>query len=296
MAMRGRVSSTIGLSLCAALFALVGCGRPETAADRQFAEMREQVSRMEAENDKLDQRLGAVEDALADDKTARGEKPSSAPGAQTARVVQLGGASDSEPADPNDPSARPDIRVTGVPGAAPMRPRSGKSNGRARIEESEPGARTDAPRSSALDPDAKAAYETALAQVQGKQYDRGLEGLNAFLLRWPDHPYAENALYWRGEAYFAQGEYLRAAEQFESVLGRPGSGNKAPDALLKLGMCHDRLGASQRAREYWDRLKNDYPRSDAAKRIPAAGRKASGTSTGAREDSSPDRKGPKENR
>ena len=86
------------------------------------------------------------------------------------------------------------------------------------------------------------------------------------------------------------------AEQFESVLARPGSGNKAPDALLKLGMCHDRLGASQRAREYWDRLKNDYPRSDAAKRIPAVGRKTSGTSTGAREDGSPDRKGPKENR
>ena len=296
MAMRGRVPSGIGFSLCAALVALAGCARPETAADRQFAEMREQVSKMEAENDKLDQRLGAVEDAIADDKSARADKSAATPPAPAARVVQLGGPSDSDAADPNDPAARPDIRVTGVPGAAPMRPRAGKSGGRARIEESDPGLRPDGPRSSALDPDAKAAYETALAQVQAKQYDRGLEGLNAFLVRWPDHPYAENALYWRGEAYFAQGEYLRAAEQFESVLGRPGSGNKAPDALLKLGMCHDRLGASQRAREYWDRLKNDYPRSDAAKRIPAAGRKTSGTSTGAREDSSPDRKGPKENR
>jgi tol-pal system protein YbgF len=295
MAMRGRVPSGIGLSVCvafAALGALPGCGRPETAADRQFAEMREQVSRMEAENDKIDQRLGAVEDAIALDKTAAAVPPSPPP---AARIVQLGGPSDSDAADPNDPSARPDIRVTGVPGAAPMRPRGGKT-GRARIEESDPGGRPDAPRSSALDPDAKAAYEAALAQVQGKQYDRGLEGLNAFLARWPDHPYAENALYWRGEAYFAQGEYLRAAEQFDAVLSRPGSGNKAPDALLKLGMCHDRLGAPQRAREYWDRLKNDFPRSDAAKRIPAAGRKTSGSTSGAREDSSPDRKGPKENR
>ena len=281
----------MGLSFCLALVALAGCGRPETAADRHFAEMREQVSKMEAENDKFDQRLGAVEDAIADEKTAR-ESGATPPSGQAARVVQLGGPSDSDAADPNDPAARPDIRVTGVPGAAPMRPRGGKSNGRARIEESDPAGRADGPRSSALDPDAKAADEAALAQVQGKQYDRGLEGLNAFLVRWPDHPYAENALYWRGEAYFAQGEFLRAAEQFESVLARPGSGNKAPDALLKLGICHDRLGASQRAREYWDRLKNDYPRSDAAKRIPATSRKSSG----AREDSSPDRKGPKENR
>ena len=44
MAMRGRVSSTIGLSLCAALFAVVGCGRPETAADRQLAEMEKLVT------------------------------------------------------------------------------------------------------------------------------------------------------------------------------------------------------------------------------------------------------------
>ena len=158
-----------------------------------------------------------------------------------------------------------------------------------------------APRASALDPEAKKAYEAALAQVQAKQFDRGLEGLNAFLVRWPDHPYAENAMYWRGEAYFAQGNYLRAAEQFEAVLSRFGGGTKGADSLLKLGMCHDRLGASSRAREYWNRLKADFPRSDAAKRIPASARDAapgsragSGDSSGSREDSSP--KGPKENR
>ncbi len=91
-------------------------------------------------------------------------------------------------------------------------------------------------------------------------------------------------MYWRGEAYFAQGEYLRAGEQFEAVISRYGSGKKAPDSLLKLGMCQERLGAPARAREYWDRLKNEYPKSEAAKKIPStAGR-----------DSSP--KGPKENR
>ena len=262
----------------------VACARPETAADRQFAEMREQVGRMQAEHDKVDQRLGALEGTMADDKTPPASSAVPAGPGPTARVVQLGGPSDADPADPNDPAARPDIRLTGVPGAAPIRPRSGKTGGRAHIEEADPqGLRTDGPRSSALDPDAKKAYETALSQVQARQYDRGLEGLNAFLVRWPDHPYAENAVYWRGEAYYAQGEYLRAAEQFEALLARFGSGSKGPDALLKMGMCHDRLGASQRAREYWDRLKNEYPRSDAAKRIPGSAR-----------ESSP--KGPKENR
>jgi tol-pal system protein YbgF len=278
MAMPSLLSPALAvLALSGAALLALGCGRPESAADRQFADLREQVNKMEADHDKVDARLGALELAAADEKSPAPERSRAAaagPGAASQpHVVQLGGAGDGDGEDPNDKSERPDIRVTGAAGSVSPRPRAGKSGGRARIEESEsPSAlRPDgAARSSALDPDAKAAYEAALAQVQGKQYDRGLEGLNAFLVRWPDHPYAENAIYWRGEAYFAQGEYLRAGEQFEAVLARFGSGKKSPDALLKLGMCQERLGASARAREYWDRLKNEYPKSEAAKRIPSS--------------------------
>lgn len=303
--MRSRVSPVLGFALCAALSAasviLGGCGRPESVADRQFAEMREQVTKLEAETDKLDRSMGPLEAVGADDKLPISQTPGAgaAPSPPT-RIVQLGGPSESDPDDPNDPAARPDIKLTGVAGASPSRPRSGKSNGRVRIEDTETtDARPEPVRSSALDPDAKKAYETALSQVQARQYDKGLEGLNAFLVRWPDHPYAENAMYWRGEAYFAQGEYLRAAEQFDAVVARF-NGSKAADALLKLGMCHDRLGSSQRAREYWDKLKREFPRSDAAKKIPPAARDAapgnragSGDNSGAREDTV-DRKGPKE--
>ena len=267
----------------------MACAHPEAASDRHFAEMREQVTRMQADHDRFDQRLDALEVATADEKALPTEAPrgGSPAAGGAARVVQLGGPGDGDGADPYDPEARPDIRVTGAAGGISTRPRAGKSNARSRAEEPElPGGRPDVTRSSALDPDAKAAYETALGQVQAKQFERGLEGLNAFLARWPDHPYAENATYWRGEALFGQGEYLRAAEQFDAVLARFGSGKKAPDALLKLGMCHDRLGSSQRAREYWDRLKTEFPRSDAAKKIPTGGRETSPSSP----------KGPKENR
>jgi tol-pal system protein YbgF len=235
--------------------------------------MREQVDRLEIEQDKRDPR----------EESAATPPASGAPAGLNlvaARAVQIGEPADVEPVDPNDPEARPELRLTGAPGAAAPRPRSSKSSGRAVIEESD-GLRGDATRASVLDPDAKRAYETALAQVQARQYERGLEGLTAFLTRWPDHPYAENAVYWRGEALFSQGEYARAAEQFDAVLSRFGGGNKAPDALLKLGMCHERLGSSARAKEAWDRLKVGFPRSEAAKKIP--GRESS-------------TKGPKENR
>jgi len=131
--------------------------------------------------------------------------------------------------------------------------------------------RAPAVRVSALDPDAKKAYDRGLALVQSKQLDAGAEQLASFLVRWPDHPLAENALYWRGEAMFAKGEFTRAAEQFEAVIARSATGNKTPDALLKLGMCHQRLGAEDQAVVVWEKLRKDYPRSDAVNRL-AGGR------------------------
>jgi tol-pal system protein YbgF len=122
-------------------------------------------------------------------------------------------------------------------------------------------------RPSALDPLARRAYDSALAQVYAKKYDSALEALAGFLLKWPDHPYADNAHYWRGECYFAKGEYARAEEQFSGVvLGFP-LGNKAADALLKLALTQDRLGKTKDAEAQREKLRREYPRSDAFKKL-----------------------------
>ena len=119
------------------------------------------------------------------------------------------------------------------------------------------------------DPEAKRAYDAALALVNAHQFGPGLEALAAFLVKWPDHPYVDHAMYWRGECYFAQADYAHASEQFEGVLARFPAGMKAPDALLKLGMCHQKLGHAAQARACFDRLVQDYPQSDAARHAPA---------------------------
>jgi len=75
-------------------------------------------------------------------------------------------------------------------------------------------------------------------------------------------------MYWRGECYFAKGDYLHASEQFEGTVTRFPAGNKAPDALLKLGMSHQKLGNPAKAKECFDRLAHAYPQSEAARHIP----------------------------
>ena len=206
-------------------------------------------------------------------------------------TVQLGGdaagsTDDSAEDDPQDTAQRPTIRVLGSVrgGRAARRPddrieRSGVDDG---------SGASDAPEGSvhAIDPDAKRAYDAALALVNAKHFDRAIDALAAFLIKWPDHPYANNAMFWRGECYFARGEYPKAVEQFEGVLRRFPAGNKAPDALLKLGVSHQKLGNAAAAKECFDRLAQQYPDSEAARRIPAIATRAA-TPPGPAQESQP---------
>ena len=110
--------------------------------------------------------------------------------------------------------------------------------------------------------------------MNDKQYAHALDAFAAFLVKWPDHPNADNATYWRGECYFAQGEYARAAEQFEGAIARFPLGNKVPDALLKLGMtlrqARQRAESGAGASRASSAISRD---SDAARRIERRTRK-----------------------
>ena len=266
------------------LFSLLGfaCGGA-SAEERQLARMRDDLSHVQADHDRFDQRLSSLELKSADDATAARPTPTSGSGPTPAlRVVHLNpdgsettqassetaGAST---ADTDDLAPRPVIRVQG--GGKRGKGPNGDVVEQTLPDESGsigPAITSGGAKPSAIDPAAKQAYDSALALVNGKQYDKALEAFAAFLVRYPDHPYAANATYWRGEAYFAQGQFVRAAEQFEGIIARFPLGGKTPDALLKLGICQQKLGNPEKAKAYFDKLAKEYPRSDAARRIPSA--------------------------
>jgi len=200
-------------------------------------------------------------------------------------------------AAPNDTTPRPTIKIEGQGGEATITDEKGrrvrKGNGSAHIDHIETNLPPDAPypsggaggggvspsldsdgakKPSALDENAKRSYDAALGLVNQKRYGDALEAFSGFLVRWPDHPNADNAMFWRGECYLAQGDTGRAAEQYEGLLSRFPLGNKVPDALLKLGLARQKLGDPQAAKAAFDRLRQDYPHSDAARRLPDATR------------------------
>ncbi len=266
----------------------VGCARGESAEERQLAQLSESLSNVQADNDRYAKRLTSAEmEAASQPPPAPPSKPGQVK-APSQRVVSLtpDGAEQMQASgetsstlngdDPEDTSPRPSIKVQGLPGARGKR--GIQSGGVQQIEQtlpdeipnggpSGPPIQSGAPKPSALDPAAKQAYDGALALVNGKQYPQALEAFAAFLVKWPDHPNADNATYWRGECYFAQGEFARAVEQYEGLIARFPLGNKVPDALLKLGMAQEKLGNPQKAKEAYQRLQRDFPRAEATRRI-----------------------------
>ena len=266
-----------------------GCAH-ETVAARQLASLEEGVNRDTARRDRVDPRLDPVKLQEEQQATAAAVSrpmivpphvvvlgmsaaPSPPEGSETLRI---GGEPTSATGgdDPNDTAPRPVIRVVGT-GIA-RRSNRGRDD---RIEETLPDEapegvgvgppiQSSAPPSSALDPAARRAYDAALGLVNGHDYDHALDAFAAFLVKWPDHPNADNAMYWRGECYFAKGELARAAEEFDGAIKRFPMGNKVPDCLLKLGICEQKLGNKPKAMSYFERLSREFPRTEAARRIP----------------------------
>ncbi len=244
---------------------MMGCAH-ESAEDRTIRKLQDELSHVQTQNEKMSERLSSLEAEQAAERDNKRKPPPPAP-APALRVVHLGTPDANEgkpPEDTEDLSPRPTIKISGSPRAkgAPQL-----------IEQTMPDENQPAPgpRPAALDPEARKAYDSALAMVNAKQYDQALDAFSGFLVRWPDHPYADNATYWRGECYFAKGEYARALEQFDGLIARFPLGNKAPDALLKAGISQQKLGNPQKAPPYFDKLRRDFPKSDAAKRVPVSG-------------------------
>jgi tol-pal system protein YbgF len=243
--------------------------------DKQLDSMRSELDQIASSRDEADRKAMLPEDGPPETAPPNNSVSSAPPGGpRSPREVTLGGVDgfvSEDDADTEDSSPRPTIRVIGAtrPGRGGWRGEDQVEQGGSGGDDGSGGGGAQAAPPSALDPAAKRAYDAALALVAARQYPQALDALAAFLVKWPDHPYADNAMYWRGEAYFARGELARATEQFEGVLARFPAGNKVPDALLKLGVCAQKAGDPARARAYFDRLAQQFPGSEAARRIPS---------------------------
>ena len=239
------------------MLAGLGCGGANSAAERQMEQFRKDISKMQADNDRVNERLSALELSKpggVPDAKAKGTQ-SDAPKLQ---VVKL-----TPGEDPDDPSGAQDEAMPESPDTS--EPTVIRAEGsRSQVTQGGKEKAKEAPRSA----QATREYDAALALVKRKQYDKALEALSAFLVKYPGDPSADNAMYWRGECFYAKGDYAKASDEFAGVVARFPSGNKAADALLKVGMCQLKSGNKDKANETFARLRRDYPSTEATRKIP----------------------------
>lgn len=108
-------------------------------------------------------------------------------------------------------------------------------------------------------------YNTAYLDLHRGDYELSIQGFRKFLELAPESDLADNALYWVGEAFYAQKRYEEAIQEFEGVLTRYPQGNKVPAAIYKIGLAYQELGNRSLARAYLKKVVEGYPLSPEAK-------------------------------
>ena len=77
--------------------------------------------------------------------------------------------------------------------------------------------------------------------------------------------FTPNALYWLGESYYVTQNYALAMPQFQALLARYPTHDKAAGALLKVGLCQYGLRQLNAAEATLSKVIDRYPGTEAAR-------------------------------
>jgi tol-pal system protein YbgF len=114
--------------------------------------------------------------------------------------------------------------------------------------------------------DARMDYDAAYAYILQRQYEQAEMGLRQFLQSHPRDRLVPDAIYWLGETYLQRNRPREAAEQFLKVSTEHARAAKAPDAMLKLGISLNALGAREQACATFAELGRKYPEASGSVR------------------------------
>lgn len=107
-------------------------------------------------------------------------------------------------------------------------------------------------------------YQAAYRDYQRGNYDLAIGGFRDFLAANAKSDLADNAAYWIGESLYSQKKYRDAIEQFDRVVNDFPRSDKVPSALLKKGYSYINLNEKSRAIVQLQYVVHEHPRSPEA--------------------------------
>ena len=107
-------------------------------------------------------------------------------------------------------------------------------------------------------------FEASLAIFRRGDFPAAQTSFTEFLRRYPQSGYRAAALFWLGNAQYANRDYRGAVANFRALLAQAPEHARAPEALLSIANCQIELKDNPGARRTLEELTRTYPQSEAA--------------------------------
>lgn len=211
------------------------------APDPRVAELQTQLTELLERIDVLNDRIARMEESAAAGAPSTGASTSS--GASSSVATSSGAAGFSPPASPVVAQSAP----LGVKPAA-----------------RQVVAAPEQPQRAILGANIAEDYRQAIMLVGRNRHADARRAFEGVYEADPNGDLADNALFWIGETYFAAKDYTSAVRYYMRVVNDYSSQNKAPDALFKTAIAHERTGDLALARRTLQQVIERYPYSTPA--------------------------------
>ena len=114
------------------------------------------------------------------------------------------------------------------------------------------------------DPAESRDYEASMAIFRRGDFPAAQTAFTEFLRRYPQTGYRTSALFWVGNAQYANRDYRGAIANFRALLALAPDHSRAPETLLSIANCQIELKDAPGARRTLEDLMRAYPQSEAA--------------------------------
>lgn len=114
------------------------------------------------------------------------------------------------------------------------------------------------------DPAEQRDFENALGAFRRGDFVAAQGGFADFVRKYPSSGYRPTALFWLGNAQYANRDYRGAIANFRALLQQAPDHPRAPEAVLSIANCQIELKDNASARRTLDDLVKAYPQSEAA--------------------------------
>ena len=116
----------------------------------------------------------------------------------------------------------------------------------------------------AADPSEQREFEAALGLFRKGEFVGAQSAFTEFLRKFASSGYRATALFWLGNAQYANRDYRGAIANFRALLQQSPDHPRAPEAVLSIANCQIELKDNVAARKTLDDLVKAYPQSEAA--------------------------------